>query len=170
METEIAEPSVRLGGFEDFYRRWFPPVARSVGLMVQNAELGQDIAQEGFRALWERWDRMASPDHARNFVFRVSLNQARSHLRRRRTHRLLRFERLDDPGRADPSDEPTDRIAVFQALAALSRRQRECLVLVDYLGYDATAAGKVLGIRPSTVRVQLMRGRARLREALGKEG
>ena len=58
---------------------------------------------------------------------------------------------------------------MFDALGSLSARQRECVVLVDYLGYDATTAGSLLGIRPSTVRVQLMRGRTKLRQELGEQ-
>lgn len=68
----------------------------------------------------------------------------------------------------DAADSTTTRIAIFQALGSLSARQRECVVLVDYLGYDGTAAAEVLGMKPATVRVQLTRGRAKLRDVLGE--
>jgi RNA polymerase sigma-70 factor, ECF subfamily len=112
---------------------------------------------------------MASQNHARNFVFRVSLNEACSYLRRRRPLRLLGLERQTSGGSSDLAEGITDRIAVFQALGALSARQRECVVLVDYLGYDGATTSELLGIRPSTVRVQLARARAKLREILGEE-
>lgn len=169
METEIIEPTVRLAAFDTFYREWFPSVARSIALVVRDVDLAQELAQEGFTRLWRRWDAMESPDHARNFVFRVSLNEARSNLRRRRPFRLLGLDRGPAGDPSDPAESMTNRIAVFEALGSLSVRQRECVVLVDYLGYDGTTAGELLGIRPSTVRVQLMRGRAKLREALGEE-
>jgi RNA polymerase sigma factor (sigma-70 family) len=170
MNTETREPVVvaPLGSFEGFYRQWFPPVARAVSLVVRDVDLGQEMAQEGFARLWGRWDEMASDDHARNFVFQVSLNQARSYLRRR----PFGFGRTDPSAHVVSSDSAkhvTDRIAVFRALDSLTVRQRECVVLVDYLGYDAASAGRLLEIRPATVRVQLMRGRAKLRERLGEE-
>jgi RNA polymerase sigma factor (sigma-70 family) len=171
VKTEISETTTDLmpGGFEGFYRQWFPSVARAVALVVRDVDQGQEIAQEGFARLWRKWDTMSSPDHARNFVFKVSLNEARSHLRRRRPLRLLAMERQADDVSPDAATGVTDRLTVFRAIGALSPRQRACVVLVDYLGHDAASAGLLLGMRPSTVRVQLMRGRARLREELGEE-
>ena len=166
MDTQVREAAVLESAFETFYQRWFPSVARSMALVVQDVESGKEIAQDGFRKAWERWPRLSSPDHARNFVFQVSLNEARSLLRHRRRARLLRSDRSDTV--ADVAGGTTDRIAVFHALAALTSRERECVVLVDYLGYDSGAAAKIVGTRPSTVRVQLARGRAKLRDLLGE--
>ncbi len=168
METGITEPAVRPVSFDAFYREWFPSVARSIALVVRDVDMGQELAQEAFVRLWPRWDRMASSDHARNFVFRVALNEARSHLRRRRPLRVLGLDRLRVGAASDPAEAIVTRTTTFQALGSLSVRQRECVVLVDYLGYDAAAAGALLGMRPSTVRVQLTRGRAKLREILGE--
>jgi RNA polymerase sigma-70 factor, ECF subfamily len=168
MEAEVSEavPSLAPDGFETFYRRWYPRVSRAAALLVQDLDDGQESAQIGFVRLWHVWDDMTSPDHARNFVFKVALNQARSNLRRRRFLRLFGGHAAGTEVVADAAAAVTDRMAVFEALASLSVRQRECVVLVDYLGHDAASAGDVLGIRPSTVRVQLMRGRAKLREHL----
>lgn len=172
MDIEVPEtiPHVALGSFDAFYRLWFPSVARAAALLVRDVDQGQEIAQEGFARLWRTWDTMSSPDHARNFVFQVSLNEARSHLRRRRPLKFLGINQRSAGVSPDSATGITDRIAVFHALGALSLRQRECVVLVDYLGHDAASAGRLLGIRPSTVRVQVMRGRAKLRQELGEEG
>lgn len=172
MDIEISKtiPHVAPDSFDAFYRQWFPSVARTAALVVRDVDQGQEIAQEGFARLWRRWDTMSSPDHARNFVFQVSLNEARSHLRRQRPLKLLGIDQRSADISADSATSVTDRIVVFHALGALSLRQRECVVLVDYLGHDAASAGRLLGIRPSTVRVQLMRGRAKLRQELGEEG
>ena len=69
--------------FDELFRATFPRVARTAALVARNPQLGPDIAQEAFARLYERWDRMESPEHARNFVFRVAVNLAKSHLRRR---------------------------------------------------------------------------------------
>jgi RNA polymerase sigma factor (sigma-70 family) len=169
MDAEIQPVAVvaDVGDFDAFYRRWFASVARATALVLRDPDQGQELAQEAFVQLWRRWDRMKSQDHARNFVFRVSLNEARSHLRRRRLE-LLGLDRERKQTSADATGGVPERMFVLDALGALSLRQRECVVLVDYLGYDASSAGELLGIRPPTVRVQLMRGRARLRERLGE--
>src|SRR5207253_576964 len=65
------------------FRDLFPRVARTAALVSRDPGLGPDIAQEAFARLYERWDRIESAEHARNFAFRVAVNLARSHLRRR---------------------------------------------------------------------------------------
>lgn len=71
--------------FDTFFRTYFPGVARAAALVARDPSTGQDLAQEAFARLYQRWHDMASVDHARNFVFRVAINLARSHLRKHRT-------------------------------------------------------------------------------------
>jgi RNA polymerase sigma-70 factor (ECF subfamily) len=161
--------SVPLASFEEFFRQWFPSVARAMALIVRDLEQGRDIAQEGFARLYLRWPQIEDEEHARNFVFRSSINLARSHLRKRRPFELLGVDRNDLFGSvSDGSERSEDRMVLAEALGTLSRRQRECVVLVDYLGHDAGSAGELLGLAAPTVRVHLARGRALLREHLSE--
>ena len=66
-----------------------------------------------------------------------------------------------------PETAVADRAEVFAALRGLSAKQRECVVLVDYVGLDDDEVATTLGIAASTVRVHLPRGRRALRVALG---
>ena len=154
--------------FEAFFREWFPPLARAMALIVRDFEQGRDIAQEGFARLYVRWPRIGDEAHARNFVFRASINLARSHLRRKRPLELIGMGRTDFGSIADTSERSEDRILLAEALGSLSRRQRECVVLVDYLGHDAGSAGELLGLAAPTVRVHLARGRAQMRDLLSE--
>jgi DNA-directed RNA polymerase specialized sigma24 family protein len=52
-------------------------------------------------------------------------------------------------------------------LLALSPRQRAALVLLDMYGYGSEEAGRIMGIRPSTVRALATQGRAVLRSTGG---
>ena len=154
-----------LTSFDDVFREVFPRVARTAALVVRDPQLGPDIAQEAFARLYERWDRMASPEHARNFVFRVAVNLARSQLRRRVA---VPFG-LSGPERANRDDtaRSDDWLIVAEALGALPPKQRVAVVLVDYADLDAAAASRILGTAEATVRVHVMRGRRALRERLG---
>lgn len=159
-EQEQAAPA----SFDEAFRTLFPRVARTAALVARDPQLGPDIAQEAFARLYERWDRMASPEHARNFVFRVAVNLARSHLRRR----LAAPFGLSGPERAsrDETGRTDDWLSVCGALEALSPKQRAAVVLVDYADMDAAGAAAVLGTAEATVRVHLMRGRRALRGRL----
>lgn len=77
------DESAPVEAFDEFFHDWVPSVARAMALIVQNLDDGSKIAQEGFIRLYRNWSRMSSADHARNFVFRASINLARTHLRRR---------------------------------------------------------------------------------------
>ena len=58
-----------------------------------------------------------------------------------------------------------DRISVSSALASLTPKQRAALVLTELLGYPADEAGRMLGVRGSTVRSLSSTARAALRDA-----
>jgi RNA polymerase sigma factor (sigma-70 family) len=155
--------------FDSFFREHFPGVARAAALVARDLWVGQDLAQEAFVRLHPRWRDMESLDHARNFLYRVAINLARSQLRRQlRLRRLGLSGREETDSAPDPLARTLDWLQVSEALAELSSRQRACVVLVDYVDMDPAAAGSILGIRPETVRVHLLRGRRALKETLGR--
>jgi RNA polymerase sigma factor (sigma-70 family) len=157
---------VALGEFDPFFRTTFPGVARAAALVARDPGTGQELAQEAFFRLFERWSDMRSEEHARRFAYRVAINLARSHLRK---HVRLVLSGLE-PGRSvvEPTSGSTEAwLELREALGALSRRQRAVVVLVDYVDMDAAEAGEVLGISAGTVRAHLMRGRRALRDRLG---
>jgi RNA polymerase sigma-70 factor (ECF subfamily) len=150
--------------FAACFHELFPRVARTAVFVARDPALGPDIAQEAFSRLYERWDRMESPEHARNFVYRVAVNLARSHLRRRIAAPFgLVGPEGSEPDRTARSD---DWLVLADALQAVSPRQRTCLVLVDYAGLDIAEVAEVLGMQPGTVRMHLTRGRRTLRDRL----
>jgi RNA polymerase sigma-70 factor (ECF subfamily) len=150
--------------FDATFRALFPMVARTAGFVAHDAQLGADIAQEAFARLFVRWGRMRSDEHARNFVFRVAVNLAKSQVRRR----LASPFGLRGPEVRVADDTPaTDLwLGMADALADLSVSQRVSVVLVDYADFDTATVASMLGIVESTVRVHLMRGRRSLRAAL----
>jgi RNA polymerase sigma factor (sigma-70 family) len=153
--------------FPAFFRTHFERVARAAALVARDPGTGQDLAQEAFARLFERWGEIASDDHARNFAYKVAINLARSHVRKHLRVSLTGLRRSDEPDRADAASRSDDWLQVADALRSLSPRQRACVVLVDYADMDASGAARVLGMGAGTVRVHLMRGRRALRERLG---
>lgn len=134
--------------------------------------LGEQLAQEAFTRLYERWKSVESDDHALRFVYRTALNLATSHHRSERRWRLLTSRRGPEMAGSDvagPERATTERDELFAALRRLSPKQRACVVLVDYAGLGDVDAASTLGIEASTVRVHLTRGRRSLRAALTGE-
>lgn len=163
--VEPTQPSAHasLDSFEGFFRAEFAAVARTAGLIVRDPGVGEELAQEAFSRLYQRWSKMTSQAHARNFLYKVAINLGRSHLRK---HRRVHVGSVPMGIVSDPSTMSADLIAVARALEGLSSRQRACVVLIDYAGHDARSAAQILRTSESTVRVHLFRARRALREAL----
>jgi RNA polymerase sigma-70 factor, ECF subfamily len=156
-----------LGGFEEFYRAHFDMVVRATYVVVGDREEAFDIAQEAFARTWGRWGEVGERERPLLFTLAVARNLARSQLRR-----LIRGRHaLSSVAHPDPEwedDRTLTALAVRDVLRRLPTRQRWALVVSDLLGLPSEEAARVLGVRPSTVRVHLARARTRMREELAK--
>ena len=70
----------------------------------------------------------------------------------------------------DPFNEVELREDVRRMLLVLTPRQRAALLLLDLYDYGSEEAGRIMGIRPSTVRALATQGRAVLRITGGPHG
>ena len=68
-------------------------------------------------------------------------------------------------GSRDPFDDVHVREDVRRMLRGISPRQRTAIVLTEIFGYSSEQAARIMGIRPTTVRVLASQGRAALRES-----
>lgn len=59
------------------------------------------------------------------------------------------------------------RSDVARALALLTIEQRQAVVLVEWLGFDAAEAGRLLGVDAASVRGRVHRARESLRKQMG---
>ena len=142
----------------------YPRLVAAVALVSGSRPAAEDAVQEALLRAWERSERGEEIDSLPAWVTTVSLNLARSGLRRVLAERRARA-RL---GRTDPAEhEEADRVDLERALAALPRRQREAVVLRYYLGMDTSEVARVLRVSEGTVKSTLFRARAALARALG---
>jgi RNA polymerase sigma factor (sigma-70 family) len=125
-----------------------------------------DASQQTLLALWEHLPGLDRGRPLRPWVLRVHLNRCRSLLRRRRLRRWLRLDDVDDvPALPWTLESEVPTVEELLTLAdRLSGRQREAWLLCDLEELDSATAGEAMGCRPETVRVHLMRARARLRD------
>lgn len=153
--------------FEAFFEAEHGRLLRALYVVTGNVQEAEEIMQDAFVAVWERWDRVGAMKDATGYLYRTAMNRHRSLLRRtaRAARRALGVaEGGDEFARADERD------ALARALARLPVRQRAALVLTELLGYGSEEAGQMLGVRDVTVRSLASRGRAALREELETEG
>jgi DNA-directed RNA polymerase specialized sigma24 family protein len=72
------------------------------------------------------------------------------------------------PKKRDPLEEVEGRDEVDRALATLTVRQGAAVVLTELLDCTSEEAGRLLGVRPGTVRVLAQHGRDTLRKTMEK--
>ena len=146
--------------FERFFRDERPRLFGSMLLITGSTHEAEELVQEAFFKVWERWDRIAGMDNPTGYLYRTALNAQRSALRR--TVRAAKRTISPQPS-VDPFSAVAGRDEVLRALAAMTPRERAAIVLTELHGYDVDEAARALGIRPGTVRVLISKGRAALR-------
>lgn len=150
-------------GFEEFVAVEHHSLYSALCLITRDRYEAEDVMQEAFVRIWERWDRVRDMDDPQGYLYRTSLNIWRK--RTRRAARAIRYAvRLERP---DELSDVEGRVDVVRALSHVTPRQRAAVVLTDLLGYTSEEAGRALGIKPPTVRVLASKARATLRSELG---
>jgi RNA polymerase sigma-70 factor (ECF subfamily) len=151
--------------FEEFYGAEHAGLFGAHVRLTGNRQEAEDVMQEAFLKVWERWDRVKAMENPPGYLYRTAMNAFR--MRRRRAavaaRRLVRhLTRSEDLERSEAKHE------VDRALLRLSPRQRAAVVLTELLEFDSNAAGRVLGIRATTVRKLAQQGREAIRRSVGE--
>ncbi len=167
---DLYDPPIAARGalplFEDFFEEHRARLHAALWLVARDHHEAEEIAQDAFVRLWERWDRVRTLEDPAGYLYRTAMNLFRN--RRRRAALALR--RLVRAVPAPDATAPVDAAdAIHRGLLALTARQRAALVLTDLLDMTSEEAGRALGVRPSTVRVLAARARAALRREIGGE-
>lgn len=147
--------------FEAFFKRLNGDLFAALWLITRNRHEAEELAQDAFLRLWERWERVAAMDDPEGYLYRTAMNAFRSRARRA----SLALRHIARPRPVDDAFAGVERREMLvQALASLTPRERAAVVLTDVLGYSSEEAGRWLRIKPVTVRVLASRGRGRLRQ------
>jgi len=153
--------------FTAFFAEEHRGLFKALYFVTGNRADAQELMQEAFLTMWERWDAIEQIDDPTAYLFRVALNGSRMRARaaRRAAGRLVEIA----PS-YDPFDEVDLREDVRRMIRSLTPRQRAALVLLDQYGYGSEEAAEIMRIRPSTVRALATQGRAVLRNTGGPHG
>ena len=143
--------------FEELFAAHHERLFRALYLIVGSSHEAEELMQDAFLSVLERWDRIENPV---GYLYRTAINASRSRFRRL----TMAAKRTIAPGEPkDPFAAADLRDELVRALKDLPERQRAALVLVDLLDYSSEDASKVLGITPATVRSLASHGRAAMK-------
>jgi RNA polymerase sigma-70 factor, ECF subfamily len=155
--SELVETRAR---FDTFFEEQRDRLFKALYFVTGNREDAEELTQDAFLRLWERWDNIDRIDDPTAYLFRVALNGFR--MRRRRAATAIR-KLVPVAETSDAFVEAEMRADVRQLLLEVTPRQRAALLLVDLHGYSPEQAASILRVRPSTVRALTTQGRRALR-------
>jgi RNA polymerase sigma-70 factor (sigma-E family) len=154
-----------VGGPEDFCAEVYPRLAASLTLHVGDRHVAEELAQEALLRAVARWRRLAHHPSPVAWTYRVAFNLATSRFRRDAAVRRAAARLAAAP--AIDGVDPTTRLAVRAAVAALPPRQRAAVVLRYFADLSVEEAAAALGCAPGTVKSLTHHGVTALRTALG---
>jgi RNA polymerase sigma-70 factor (ECF subfamily) len=149
--------------FDELFLDVHDRLYRALYFVTGNSHDAEELMQDAFLKLWERWDSTEKIEDPTAYLFRAALNGFRMRARRARVaaRSVLPVQRP-----VDEFEEIDLQQDVRRMLLGLPVRQRGALVLTDIFGYSSEQAAWILGIKPTSVRVLASRGRTTLREAV----
>jgi RNA polymerase sigma-70 factor, ECF subfamily len=153
--------------FEEFFLAEHARLFRALCMVTGSRDEAEEVSQNAFLKLLERWDRISSFDDPTGFLYRTAMNEFRSRYRSsvRAMKRAVTFTRPDDAFEA-----VEDRDVVIQALRTLIPQQRAAVILTALLGYSSEEVGHMLGLKPAIVRTLSSRARSAMKQTLGAIG
>lgn len=134
------------------------PMVRLATLMVGSRAVAEEVVQDAFASVSERWDGIDRPGA---YLRTAVVNGCAQTLRRRSVEDRYRPVALENP-----SEIPERLIELRSALDCLSDRQRIVVVLRYFVDLPDDEIAQTLDVKPSTVRSLAHRALAVLRREL----
>lgn len=142
--------------FEDLFASQRGRLLRALCALTHDPNEAEEIGQEAFVRVLERWDHVAAMADPIGYLYRVALNIFHSGCRRARLTASLTYPEIE----RDEMAEVENRDLATRMLGILQPQQRAALVLTAVYEYSSDEAGAILGVPGSSVRVLNTRARA----------
>jgi RNA polymerase sigma-70 factor (sigma-E family) len=134
-----------------FCHEQHPRLVGALSLYCGDADVAEEVAQEAIAYAIRDWKRVRQKSSPSAWLYRVALNLAHSHYRRRATERRAQ-ERLPSPPAPSFIDDVEVGSAVRVAVSRLHRRQRQALVLRYFLDLSVAQTADLMECSEGTVK------------------
>jgi RNA polymerase sigma-70 factor (ECF subfamily) len=170
--------------FASFYHETRDKCLRAVYMSTGDVHRAEDLVAEAYARALSRWPKVSRHPAPAAWIVRTALNLHVSWWRRRRREYAIGLpeaaaEQFDAAAGASAGyaaaggwtggETPPDPVLIA-VVRSLPRRQREVIVLRVLLDLDTATTARQLGMAQGTVKVQLSRALATLRERLVSQG
>jgi RNA polymerase sigma-70 factor (ECF subfamily) len=164
---KVSQPS-----FQDIYLAHAPAVR---ALLYRYGVAGDmdDLVQETFIKIWKGMDEFKGDSSLTTWIYRVAINVAKNDKRAKKRKWWLLLSHDDTAidlasSAADAEKILSDQTALDKAIATLSPKLKETLVLFSIKELEIEEIAKILDISPGTVKSRLHQARKNLIEYFGE--
>lgn len=160
--------------FADLVRRYERLVFRIAGGFLRDRGEVEDVAQEAFLKAYEALAGFRAGAPFGPWIAQIATRTCYDRLRARQRRGEVAWDDLSVSEQAEarsfaagrPADDTTAaRDLAERALATLSPKDRQALMLADALGHTAAEVGQMMGCTALAVRLRLHRARRAMRQA-----
>ncbi len=148
------------GEFESVFRSAYPSVLRTVFVILHDQGRAEEVTQDAFLRLYERWRGVAGIDRPEAWVRQVAFRLAIKQAKRNRERRVVTLV-----GETGAGDRLPD-VDLARAVASLPAQQRAVVALFYLEDRPVDEVAHLLEVSSSTVKQHLYRARTRLAELL----
>lgn len=150
--------------FSELFRRYYDRLRIFAWRIVFDSQAAEDIAQESLIRTARHVQTLRDGRAFEGWIFRITANLARDHLRARISHEKKLAAAAWEPSTSGPGG--TDSEHVERALRSLPISQREAVALVYYDGCNHAEAARRLGCAETTVSWRIMLAKRTLKNLL----
>ncbi|MEP0841881.1 MAG: sigma-70 family RNA polymerase sigma factor [Phycisphaerae bacterium] len=153
----------------ELYARWSDRIYRLLLRFTHNADDAADLLQETFVRVFQNLERFRGGSSLGTWIYRIAVNEARQHFRRRNRHDEILRQVVAPPPEARTGDQEAAalRMDVMAAVAQLPEEERALILLRYFEDLDYARMAEVLEKPPGTIASGLNRARRLLVEILG---
>ena len=158
--------------FKTFFTSHFNTVVRFVAAFTGDTDEAQDIAQETFLRLYERWDDLSTPEETRSFMYTTAHNLCISRLRHRDVETQFAQRLLSEKQPEEENPRLAEEITYQETLRLLRAaidslpRQSRQVILLALDGKNNQETACLMGVSVNTVKTLKKGAYAKLRTLL----
>jgi RNA polymerase sigma factor (sigma-70 family) len=148
--------------FERVFRSAYRAVLQTATLVLQDRGRAEEVTQDAFLRLYERWGGTVPFEHPEAWVRKVAVRDA---IRRAKRERVVPLRAVVDD---QPASDRLPDIDLVRAVGALPPKQRAAVALHYLEDLSVAQVADLMEVAPATVRQHLFKARSQLADRLGE--
>ena len=152
----------RLSAFDDIYSTYADMLYRIAVSMLRSSDDAEDAVQNAFCRYLDKAPEFRDREHEKAWLIRVTVNQCKDLMRRRKVRAWLPIDALANVG-VRPKSTPA-----LDAVGELPEKYKAVVILYHLEEMSIDEIASALSLSPSAVKMRLSRAREMMREILTK--